>query len=82
MRILAVETATAWQSVAVVDGDRVMARADDDAAGAHARMLVPAIDRVLTSCGMALPDLDGLAVSIGPGSFTGLRVGLATMMLV
>ena len=80
MRILAVETATAWQSVAVVDGDRVMARADDDAAGAHARMLVPAIDRVLTSCGMALSDLDGLAVSIGPGSFTGLRVGLATMM--
>jgi tRNA threonylcarbamoyladenosine biosynthesis protein TsaB len=79
VKILAVETATAWQSVAVVEGDRVLARSDEDAAGSHARRLVPAIDRVLASCGMALTDLDGLAVSIGPGSFTGLRVGLATM---
>jgi tRNA threonylcarbamoyladenosine biosynthesis protein TsaB len=80
MRILAVETATAWQSVAIVEGDRVLARSDEDAAGSHARRLVPVIDRLLTSCGMALTDMEGLAVSIGPGSFTGLRVGLATMM--
>jgi tRNA threonylcarbamoyladenosine biosynthesis protein TsaB len=80
MRILAVETATSWQSVAVVDGDTVLARVDEDAAGSHARMLVPAIDRALTSCGMTLSDLNGLAVSNGPGSFTGLRVGLATMI--
>jgi tRNA threonylcarbamoyladenosine biosynthesis protein TsaB len=80
MKILAVETATSWQSVAVVDGDAVVARLDHDAAGSHARTLVPAIDRLLASCGMALSDLEGLAVSIGPGSFTGLRVGLATMM--
>ena len=80
MRILAVETATSWQSVAIVDGDVVVARVDEDASGSHARMLVPAIDRVLTSCRMALSDLDSLAVSIGPGSFTGLRVGLATML--
>ena len=80
MRILAVETATSWQSVAIVDGDVVVARADEAAAGSHARLLVPAIDRLLTSCGMALTDMAGLAVSIGPGSFTGLRVGLATMM--
>jgi tRNA threonylcarbamoyladenosine biosynthesis protein TsaB len=80
MKILAVETATAWQSVAVVEGDRVLARFDEDAAGSHARRLVPAVDRLLSFCGLALADLDGLAVSIGPGSFTGLRVGLATMM--
>lgn len=80
MRVLAVDTATAWQSVAVLDGTEVLARADEDAEGAHAKRLVPAIDRVLASCGMALADLDGLAVSIGPGSFTGLRVGLATML--
>jgi tRNA threonylcarbamoyladenosine biosynthesis protein TsaB len=80
MKILAVETATSWQSVAVVEGDAVLARSDEDAAGAHARTLVPAIDRLLASCGMRLKDLDGLAVSIGPGSFTGLRVGLATVM--
>ena len=80
MKILAVDTATSWQSVAIVEGDTVVARSDQDAEGSHARMLVPAIDKLLTACGMALPDLDGLAVSIGPGSFTGLRVGLATMM--
>ncbi len=80
MRILAVETATSWQSVAIVDGDVVVARADEEAAGSHARLLVPAIDRLLTSCGMVLTDMAGLAVSIGPGSFTGLRVGLATML--
>jgi tRNA threonylcarbamoyladenosine biosynthesis protein TsaB len=80
MKVLAVDTATAWQSVAVLDGGKVLARADEDAAGAHAKRLVPAIDRVLASCGMTLDDLDGLAVSIGPGSFTGLRVGLATML--
>lgn len=80
MRILAVETATSWQSVAIVEGDAVVARSDEDAAGSHAKRLVPAIDRLLTSCGMVLTDMEGLAVSIGPGSFTGLRVGLATMM--
>jgi tRNA threonylcarbamoyladenosine biosynthesis protein TsaB len=80
MKILAVETATSWQSVAVMDGSTVLARVDEDATGSHARLLVPAIDRVLTSCGKTLSDLDGLAVSIGPGSFTGLRVGLATML--
>jgi tRNA threonylcarbamoyladenosine biosynthesis protein TsaB len=80
MKILAVETATSWQSVAVLDGGAVLARVDEDATGSHARLLVPAIDRALTSCGMMLSGLDGLAVSIGPGSFTGLRVGLATML--
>lgn len=80
MRILAVETATSWQSVAIVEGNTVVARSDEDAAGSHAKRLVPTIDRLLTSCGMALTDMEGLAVSIGPGSFTGLRVGLATMM--
>ena len=80
MKILAVDTATAWQSVAVLDGEKVLARADEDAEGAQAKRLVPAIDRVLASCGMTLADLEGLAVSIGPGSFTGLRVGLATML--
>lgn len=80
MKILAVDTATSWQSVAVLDGTKVLARADEDAGWAHAKRLVPTVDRVLASCGMALADLDGLAVSIGPGSFTGLRVGLATML--
>jgi len=80
MKILAVETATSCQSVAVLDGARVLARSDEEAARSQARLLIPTIDRLLKASGLTLSSLEGLAVSIGPGSFTGLRVGLATMM--
>ncbi len=80
MRLLAVETATGCQSVALMDGPDVLARRDRDSAGHHAKHLVPTIDEVLKTAGCRLADVHALAVSIGPGSFTGLRVGLATMM--
>jgi len=80
MKVLAVETATAWQSVALLDDTTVLARQDQEAPASHTRLLLPAIDRLLTQTGLSLKQLDGLAVSIGPGSFTGLRVGLATML--
>lgn len=78
--VLAIDTATAWQSVALLRGENVLALAEQDADGSHARSLMGAIDRVLREGSAALKDLQGLAVSIGPGSFTGLRVGLATML--
>lgn len=80
MKVLAVETATAWQSVAIVEGEKALARCDQEAGGAHAKLLLGAIDRLFKETGLNLASLDGLAVSIGPGSFTGLRVGLATML--
>src|SRR2546426_1721886 len=80
MKILAVETATSRQSVAVLDGPRVLARSDEEAAGSQARLLIPTIDRLLKASGLTLSSLEGLAVSIGPGSFTGLRGGLATVL--
>lgn len=80
MKVLAVETATAWQSVAILDGDHVLGRCDQDAAGSHARLLLPAVDRLFTQTGLVPAKLDGLVVSIGPGSFTGLRVGLSTVL--
>ena len=80
MNVLAVETATSWQSVAILDGSRVLARHDQDAAGSHAKLLLPTIDRLFRETGLTLKQLDGLVVSIGPGSFTGLRVGLATLL--
>ena len=80
MKLLAVETATGCQSVALMDGRKVLARRDRDAAGHHAKYLVPTIDEVFKAAGCQLFDVQALAVSIGPGSFTGLRVGLATMM--
>jgi tRNA threonylcarbamoyladenosine biosynthesis protein TsaB len=80
MKILAVETATSWQSVALLSGEQVLARCDQPAAGSHARLLLPAIDRLFSEAGLVPAKLDGLVVSIGPGSFTGLRVGLATVL--
>lgn len=80
MKLLAVETATSWQSVALLDEDRVLAHHEQDAAGAHAALLLPTIDRLLTNTGLRLSNLDGLACSIGPGSFTGIRVGVSTCL--
>jgi tRNA threonylcarbamoyladenosine biosynthesis protein TsaB len=80
MKVLAVETATSWQSVALLSGDRVLARCDQPAAGSHARLLLPAIDRLFSEAGLVPATLEGLVVSIGPGSFTGLRVGLSTVL--
>jgi tRNA threonylcarbamoyladenosine biosynthesis protein TsaB len=80
MKILAVDTATSWQSVAILDDSRVLARHDQEAAGSHAKLLLPTIDRLFCETGLTIKQLDGLVVSIGPGSFTGLRVGLSTLL--
>ncbi|HMU55943.1 MAG TPA: tRNA (adenosine(37)-N6)-threonylcarbamoyltransferase complex dimerization subunit type 1 TsaB [Nitrospira sp.] len=80
MKILAVDTATAWQSVALLDDQTVLALQEQDAPASHTRLLLPAIRRLFAHTGLSLTRLDGLAVSIGPGSFTGLRVGLATLL--
>ena len=80
MRLLAVESATSNLSVALLECEVVVAQTDEEAEHAHGRLLLPAIDRLLTQRGWTLSDLNGLAVSIGPGSFTGLRVGLATVL--
>ena len=78
MRLLAIETATIVQSVALVEDDRLLAGLSYEAQGNRGGMLLPTVDRVLQKAGVAARDLDAVAVSVGPGSFTGLRVGLAT----
>jgi tRNA threonylcarbamoyladenosine biosynthesis protein TsaB len=80
MKMLAVETATRVQSVALVNGDHVVGESHEDAGGRHGQLLVPAVDALLKAAGWQLSDIGVFAVSIGPGSFTGLRVGLATIM--
>lgn len=78
MKILAIETATTWQSVAILDGTGVLAQHGQEAGGAHGALLLPTIDRLLTQSQVKLHELSGLVCSAGPGSFTGIRVGLAT----
>lgn len=80
MKVLAVETATAWQSVALLDESTVLGREDQEATGAHGAHLLPAISRLMADAGLSFTQLDGLVCSMGPGSFTGLRVGMATLL--
>ena len=79
MIILALETATAHQSVAVFQGPRLLACLECETGRTLTSQLLPTIDRLLTSVSLQASDLEGLAVSMGPGTFTGLRAGLATV---
>lgn len=78
-RILAIESATDWLSVALLDGDEAIASESGSARMQHASALLPAIDSVLLAGSCGLRDLEGIAVSTGPGSFTSLRIGIATI---
>ena len=77
--LLAVETATAAPSVALWRGDALLAERAADPGRATAEALLPAVDALLADAGLALAAVEGFAVSIGPGSFTGLRIGVATV---
>lgn len=76
MKILAMETATPIGGVALMDDERLLAEYQMDMTMAHAERLMVMVDQVLKDCGLVFRDLDALAVSIGPGSFTGLRVAV------
>jgi tRNA threonylcarbamoyladenosine biosynthesis protein TsaB len=77
--LLAIETATSIASAALLRGDEAVAELRGEAGQAAAESLLPAIDRMLREHGAAAREIAAFAVSIGPGSFTGLRVGLATL---
>ena len=91
MRILGVDTATSTASVAIVEDGRLIAEKISPDVGSanrstashsrsnHAEVILPLIESVLRAGAVSLSELSGLAVSIGPGSFTGLRVGLSTV---
>jgi tRNA threonylcarbamoyladenosine biosynthesis protein TsaB len=77
VRALGIETATSIASVGIVIEDQVVAERALPIRGSHARTLLPLVDDVLVAAGLGLGDVDLIAVSIGPGSFTGLRIGLS-----
>ena len=75
MKVLVIETATAACSVALLEGDRVVAARHEVVGRGHAERLVPMIGEVLADAGTNRADL--IQVDCGPGSFTGIRVGIA-----
>ena len=80
MRVLAVDTTGAHGSVAVVGGGELEGLIGiRETSPRHAESLLPAIDHLLRRLSVELEDLDGFAVAVGPGSFTGLRIGIAAV---
>jgi tRNA threonylcarbamoyl adenosine modification protein YeaZ len=76
--LLAFDTATPHVTVALHDGSRVVASYESEESMRHGEMLAPGIERVLEDAGVKAADLHEIAVGVGPGPFTGLRVGLVT----
>ena len=79
MRVLAVDTTSAPGSIAVLEGDTLRGRALFRAPFGHAQQLLPEVDRLFASLGLSLADVDAFAVAVGPGSFTGVRIGIASV---
>jgi tRNA threonylcarbamoyladenosine biosynthesis protein TsaB len=77
--LLAIDTATQTMSIALHDGRNLLAEKTWHTANNHTIELAPAIYRLLEQCDVGIPRLTALAVSIGPGSYSGLRVGVALM---
>ncbi|MFE4548978.1 tRNA (adenosine(37)-N6)-threonylcarbamoyltransferase complex dimerization subunit type 1 TsaB [Streptomyces sp. NPDC056785] len=78
MLLLALDTATPAVTVALHDGTSVIASSSQVDARRHGELLLPAVDRVLTEAGLRLDAVTGVVVGVGPGPYTGLRVGLMT----
>lgn len=79
MRVLALDTTTRGGSIAVLDQGRVLASFAGDGARTHAERLPGEILAVLSAASLTTADVDLFAVAAGPGSFTGLRIGIATI---
>jgi tRNA threonylcarbamoyladenosine biosynthesis protein TsaB len=79
MKILAVDTATKSCSVAIVQNETILAEVTIVREQTHSKHLMEVIKSVSLLSGITISDLDGFAVTRGPGSFTGLRIGLSTV---
>ena len=76
--ILYIETATDVCSVALSRGTEIIGLKEEAGGNNHAKNLLPFVDEVLKQSGVSMSEINGVAVSIGPGSYTGLRIGVST----
>lgn len=79
MTILAIDTSTDYLSIALVRDGKVVAGFHRKMRMRHSSMLMPTLEKVLKKARVKLPAVDCLAISAGPGSFTGLRIGVTTI---
>ena len=81
MKILAIDSSAKTASVAVTEGGRLISECFVNAALTHSRTLMPMVDNALTQADMSFADIDALSVNVGPGSFTGIRIGVASVAI-
>ncbi len=79
MLVLAVDSATPCAGVALVEDNNVLYEEMANLGKTHSQTLMPMIDRALQVGGYSIMDLSAIAVTVGPGSFTGLRIGMGTV---
>ena len=79
MKILGLDTSTPVGSIGIIDDESVVAEYSLNVVETHSSRLMPAIDEVLRRASLKIHDIEAFAVAIGPGSFTGLRIGLGTV---
>lgn len=79
MKILGIDAATQVAGVGIVDETKVIAEGWLNTGKTHSQRLLPLLDSLLQNSQITWDDIHGLAVTVGPGSFTGLRIGLATV---
>ncbi len=79
MKILAVECSAGPASAAIIEDGRILGQASVNVKITHSQTLMPMIKGILDNSFTALSDIDGIAVSAGPGSFTGIRIGIAAV---
>lgn len=77
MRILAIESATLTASACILEGDVILGEITTNFKKTHSETLLPMVDSLMKMTGMKVKDMDAFTVSVGPGSFTGLRIGIA-----
>ena len=82
MKILAMDTSSKVCSVAIIDDGRVIKELHNESELEHSQTLMPMIDEILRQAGITLNDINLLACGVGPGSFTGIRVGIATVKAI
>ena len=79
MKILALECSATPASVAVLDGDKLIAESFSNVKLTHSQTLMPMIENLLSASKIKLSEIDGFAISNGPGSFTGVRIGISAV---
>ena len=79
MKVLALETSSMVASVAIINEDKLLAEFTVNNKKTHSQILMPIVEQVIDRLDLTPSDIDVFAVSSGPGSFTGIRIGVATV---